>query len=207
MEKIVNIITLGEMGVGKTSIINRINEDKFDERIKPTIKIDIITIKKPYKNMTMILKFHDTIGQESFMNVLPIQYIRDSHIILLVFDSIETLNVLRHRWFGFYKEHTNTENPIFILIGNKSDTFGNERDEIVRQGDEFSQEINAHFITCSAKSKDNIDNLERYIITESRRYIDEEEKNNKNKGINQEKIEKKHLDKKKMKKEKKGCCS
>ena len=50
-------------------------------------------------------------------------------------------------------------------------------------------------------------NLERYIITESRKYIDEEEKNNKKKEFNQEKNEKKYLDKKKMKKEKKGCCS
>ena len=126
----------------------------------------------------MNLRFLDTAGQERFLNALPTQYIRDSHIILLVFDNIDTLNVLRERWYGFYKENTNTKNPIFILIGNKSDTFGNERKGIIEQGDAFSQEINAHFITCSAKSRDNIDNLERYIITESRRYIDEEEKEN-----------------------------
>ena len=66
------------------------------------------------------------------------------------------------------------------MIGNKSDLFGNNREEIVKLGDDFSQEINAHFITCSAKSADNMDNLERYIITEARRIIDEEEKQNTN---------------------------
>ena len=43
-------------------------------------------------------------------------------------------------------------------------------------GNAFSEEINAYFITCSAKSADNIDNLERMIITEAKRFIDEEEK-------------------------------
>ncbi len=124
----------------------------------------------------MLLNFIDTAGQEKFLNSLPKFYIRESHIVLLVFDSIDTLNVLKDRWYGFYKENTNTQNPIFILVGNKSDLFGDERKEIIREGDKFSQEINAHFITCSAKSADNIDNLERFIVTEARRFIDEEEK-------------------------------
>ena len=63
-------------------------------------------------------------------------------------------------------------------MGNKSDLFGDKREEIINLGEEFSEEIDAHFITCSAKSSDNIDNLERYIITEAKRFIDEEEKNN-----------------------------
>ena len=37
--------------------------------------------------------------------------------------------------------------------------------------------MHAHFMTCSAKCSDNMDNLERYIITEAKRFIDEEEKN------------------------------
>ena len=40
-------------------------------------------------------------------------------------------------------------------------------------GNVFSEEMNAYFITCSVKSADNIDNLERMIITEAKRFIDE----------------------------------
>ena len=180
MEKKVNVITLGDSGVGKTSIIKRIKEGIFDDKIKATINNDIFFIRKPYKtkNLTILLTFYDTIGQEIYMNLLPLQYIRNSHIVLLVFDSIETFKILKKRWFEFYQKNTNTNNPKFILVGNKSDLFGDKREEIINLGEEFSEEIDAHFITCSAKSSDNIDNLERYIITEAKRFIDEEEKNN-----------------------------
>ena len=180
MEKKVNVITLGDSGVGKTSIIKRIKEGTFDNNIKATINNDIFFIRKPYKtkNLTILLTFYDTIGQEVYMNLLPLQYIRNSHIVLLVFDSIETFKILKKRWFEFYQKNTNTNNPKFILVGNKSDLFGEKREEIINLGEEFSEEIDAHFITCSAKSSDNIDNLERYIITEAKRFIDDEEKNN-----------------------------
>ena len=36
--------------------------------------------------------------------------------------------------------------------------------------------MSALFLTCSAKSADNIDNLENFILTEAIRYIDEEDK-------------------------------
>ena len=180
MEKKVNVITLGDSGVGKTSIIKRIKEGIFDDKIKTTINNDIFFIRKPYKtkNLTILLTFYDTIGQEIYMNLLPLQYIRNSHIVLLVFDSVDTFKILKKRWFEFYQKNTNTNNPKFILVGNKSDLFGDKREEIINLGEEFSEEIDAHFITCSAKSSDNIDNLERYIITEAKRFIDEEEKNN-----------------------------
>ena len=180
MEKSVKVITLGDTFVGKSSIIKRIKEGTFDENIKNTISNDVFFIRKPHKtkNLTIVLTFYDTIGQEKFMSLLPLQYIRNSHIVLLVFSSIETFKTLKKRWFDFYQKNTNTNNPKFILVGNKSDLFGSERDEIIKMGEEFSEEIDAHFITCSAKSNDNIDNLERYIVTEAKRFIDEGENDN-----------------------------
>ena len=103
-------------------------------------------------------------------------------LCFLVFSDIKNLTVLKDRWYKHYKENTNIENSKYILIGNKSDIFGDKRDEIVKQGNLFAEEIDAHFITCSVKSKDNMDNVERYIVTEARRFIDEEEKKLENKN-------------------------
>ena len=60
------------------------------------------------------------------------------------------------------------------MIGNKSDTYGNidKREEIIKQGEIFADEINANFITCSAKNNDNLDIIEKYIETEAKRLID-----------------------------------
>ena len=176
-EKDINIITLGEIGVGKTSIIKRIREEAFDEEEFTTEFIfSFFNIKKPYKtrNLIMNLNYHDTAGQEKIINGLPKRYIRNSHIVLLVFSDIRTLNVIKDRWYKHYKENANILNSRFILIGNKSDIFGDERDEIIKQGNQFAEEINAHFMTCSAKSDDNMDNIQRYIETEAKRFIDDE---------------------------------
>ena len=169
----ISVITLGDTGVGKTSIIKRIHDDSFQEIMLSTIGIDDFFIERNYtkRNIKIALCFKDTAGQELYKE-LPLQYIRKSDIVLLVFSTIETLNTIRERWYNFYKENANLEKSKFILVGNKSDIFGDESEEIERQGQEFSEEINAHFITCSAKSKDNIDTLEQIIIDEAKRMID-----------------------------------
>ena len=169
----ISVITLGDKGVGKTSIIKRIHDDSFQEIMFSTMGINDFFIERNYtkRNIKIALCFKDTAGQELYKE-LPLQYIRKSDIVLLVFSTIETLNTIRERWYNFYKENANLEKSKFILVGNKSDIFGDESEEIERQGQEFSEEINAHFITCSAKSKDNIDTLEQIIIDEAKRMID-----------------------------------
>jgi len=178
MERKINIITLGDIGVGKSSLIKRIKDGSFSENVQTTIGCENIIIKRSYKkkNITILLNFLDTSGQETYQHILPKQYIRDCHIVLLVFSDLDSLNNLIKRWFRFYKENCNIDNSKFILIGNKSDLFGNQREQIRKNGNDFSQEMSALFLTCSAKSADNIDNLENFILTEAIRYIDEEDK-------------------------------
>ena len=210
----INVITLGASGVGKTSIIRRIKDGTFQELYTVTIGVEFFSIDRIYekKNIKFSLYFHDTNGQESLQGLIPIQYIRNSHVVLLVFSDIVTLNDIKDRWYSFYKENTNVNNPKFILVGNKSDLFGDKRGEIVKQGTLFSDEIDALFMTCSAKNADNMDNLERYIDKEAKRYIDECEKMMSNMKITKSlTLEKKNVQKiedkiKKDKKEKSKCC-
>ena len=177
-KKELKVITLGDSGVGKTSILNIIKGR--DNNISNNDKNGNFVIQRKYekKNMMISLNLMDSnINQNNEKNI-PIQYIRDSHIVLLIFCNIETLNSLKDRWYTFYKENSNIEKSRFILIANKSDIFGDERDEIIKQGNKFAEEIDAHLITCSAKSEDNMDNLDRYITTEAKRFIDESEDEN-----------------------------
>ena len=178
MEKEIKIITLGESGVGKTSIINRICYNSFNENEKTNNTTDFHYLTKFYskKKMKIILNFIDTAGQEQYIKILPKQYIRNSEIVLLVFSNLVNLETLKTRWLEFYKENANIEKSNFILIGNKSDIFGYDKIKIKELGEQFSEEMDAFFITCSAKSEDNIDNLINIIVTKAKRLIDEEEK-------------------------------
>ena len=178
IDKKINVIILGDKGVGKTSIFNIIKEKASTDIITDINDIDSFIIKVNYekKNTTISLNIKDIKNQENFKGNIPLQYIRNNHIVLLVFSNIETLNNIKEHWYKFNKENTNIENSKYILIGNKSDLFGDEKDEIIKQGNKFAEEIDAHFITCSVISKDNLDNIERYIITEAKRFIEEEDK-------------------------------
>ena len=175
-EKTMKIITLGPSSVGKTSIIERIINRKFDINEKPTVGFVVKSIKKFYKkkNLSITYEFFDTSGQEKFMNLLPKSYIRNSKIVLLVFDSLNTLEVLKGRWFSFYKDNCSIETSKFIVIANKSDIFGDNDEDIRELGREFADEIDAPFLTCSAKSNDNIENIFSNIQTEVQRLIKEE---------------------------------
>ena len=173
-KKDLNVIILGDNRVGKSSILQIIKQGESIENNNSSINKNNFIIKKKYerKKIEILLHFKDVENQ-----ITP-QYIRDSHIVLLVFCDIKSLDYLRNSLHIYYKNNSNIFNPRFILVGNKCDTFGNDKDEIMKKGQEFAEEINAQFLTCSTTSLDNKDNIERYITTEAKNYIDEEEKNN-----------------------------
>ena len=81
------VTLIGDSGVGKSSIINRIIHNDFKEDISCTLAYQLNYKKIVYgkKNMKLILNYIDTAGQEIYQDILPKNYIRDSLIVLLVF--------------------------------------------------------------------------------------------------------------------------
>ena len=163
-----------------SSIIQIIKNGEIKERsndLKDNNGNFILKRKYEKKKKIILLHLKEPEYQQILGENIPIQYYRDSHIVLLVFCDIKTLNSIKDSWYKSYKEKANIKNSRFILIGNKSDTFGDDKKEIEKQGNKFAEEIDAQFLMCSTNSEDNKDNLDRYITTEAKRYIDNEEKN------------------------------
>ena len=171
----IQVVFLGDTSVGKTSILERIKSGSYHEDSKLYCS-EPFTKQKKYekKNITISLKYIDTLGQEFSQYNIPEEFIRDSHIFILVFSDITTFTLLNRRWNELYKHLLIKDIIRIFLIGNKSDTYGNidKREEIIKQGEIFADEINANFITCSAKNNDNLDIIEKYIETEAKRLID-----------------------------------
>ena len=192
-----NVIILGDNDVGKSSLVQIIKNGKSKENDNSLVdKNENFIIKAKYEKEKKVILLHlkEPEHQKIYDGNIPKQYILDSHIVLLVFSNIKTLNNLKDKLYTFYKENANIENSRFILIGNKSDIFGDEKNNILKEGEKFADEINSSFITCSAKSKDNMDNLEKFIILEAKNYIDDNEKlenNEKSFSLNQTKSDNK----------------
>ncbi|CAK5124969.1 unnamed protein product [Meloidogyne enterolobii] len=84
-ECLYKVLVIGDMGTGKTSLIQRYIHDSFPSLYKPTIGVDFATKLIQYEDTLIRLQFWDISGQERFANMTRVYY-RDSHGAFIVYD-------------------------------------------------------------------------------------------------------------------------
>ena len=155
---ILKLLTIGDQFVGKSSIINRYIDDKFNENIKPTLAIDYKT-KMIQKGENLIkISIYDTAGEEKYRHLIK-NYYNGSNGILLVFDitdknSFDNLNF----WLEELEKNCNLNNLYIFLVGNKTD-LKKERKVSYDEAKNFADMKKIPYIEISAKTGDNIDKL------------------------------------------------
>ena len=65
------IIFLGDQGPGKSCILNRFVDDKFDENYQATVGLDFQSKNVKIDNQDIHLLLYDTAGQEKFRSLIP----------------------------------------------------------------------------------------------------------------------------------------
>ena len=78
-------IFVGDISVGKTSIISRFNENKFRENYEPSIGVDFSAKTLKFKGKFIKIQIWDSAGQEKYKSLIP-SYIKGSSIIFVVYD-------------------------------------------------------------------------------------------------------------------------
>ena len=153
------IIMIGPANSGKTSIVRRYVDKKFNDDYKVTVGFDYMNKEITIGKKKINIQLWDTAGTEMFQS-LSSSYYRNSCGALVVFDvldrkSFESLNT----WINYYREHRdhNYEELIY-LIGNKIDS----KDRVIskKEAMDFMEENNLkEYYESSAKKGDNIDNI------------------------------------------------
>jgi len=188
----IKIIMLGDVSVGKTSIIGRYIDNSFQEAYKCTIQAEKRSkVINEDENTSLRLNIWDTAGQEKFKSVTR-NYYRDAHGAIIVFDlsSRDTFNEVRN-WIKELKTY-GSEETVIIILGNKSD-LSSQR---AVSEDDIKKELNDEYfyLDVSAKTGNNIslafDRLKK-LIKENLKAL---EKNKKDKNLNGGKAPKKRLD-------------
>jgi Ras-related protein Rab-6A len=114
------IIFLGDQGVGKSSILNRFAQDKFEQNYQATIGLDFHSKNVTIGDISVRLLLYDTAGQEKFRTLIPM-YIRDANIIIVVYDITSKESFLHtEHWLNEVKD-LKRDDAIFCLVGNKFD--------------------------------------------------------------------------------------
>ena len=115
------IILLGDISVGKTSIIRRFIEDDFINTYNCTMGVEFrlksLILDEKHR---LDLKIWDTCGEEKFRAITR-QYYRDVNGVLLVFDLTNSLSFEQLNSWLQDLENCGEKDLSIIIIGNKCD--------------------------------------------------------------------------------------
>ena len=154
--KDVKVILLGDTGVGKTSIINRYIDGKFDPNVENTTSSSFSSKEVIKNDVIYRLNFWDTIGQEKYNSITNI-FIKGSNIVVLVY-SVESLSSLEDLdyWYNSLKDILQENKYILAIVGNKSDLIkDNEAVVSEEEARKYAIEKNAEFKLISSKEDSN----------------------------------------------------
>ena len=159
------IIVVGDISVGKTSVIKRYITNTFSEEHKSTISCEFKKKTLEIDAETCAnLQIWDTAGEEKFMSVTK-QFYTDSHGAMIVYDLTKKDTFLKlDKWIKDVKEKA-LQDVVIMIVGNKSDLVS----EKVELGDELKPfKENYEYQDVSAKSGTNValafENLTNKII-------------------------------------------
>ncbi len=149
------ICMLGDFAVGKTSLVRRFVEGRFDDRYLSTIGVKVSRRKvflPEYGEMHLLL--WDLAGSEEFTGIQS-NYLQGAAGALLVCDLTRRETMQSLRKYAQRLEAVRPGAPV-ILVGNKKD-LADIRQVADADLDALAQELQASWLTTSAKSGENVE--------------------------------------------------
>ncbi|XP_065187494.1 ras-related protein Rab-21-like [Sycon ciliatum] len=151
------IVLLGEGCVGKTSLVLRYCEDKFNDKHLTTLQASFLTKRLNVGGKRVTLAIWDTAGQERFHALGPIYY-RDSNGALLVYDITDEDSFQKVRnWVKELRKMLGDDISL-VIVGNKSDLEKN-RHVSKEEAEEYAASVGAKHFSTSAKLNRGIDDV------------------------------------------------
>lgn len=117
--KVLNVVILGDAGVGKTSFLNRIVNDTFSPNYRATVGSEVLTPLEMDGKTPILIR--DTAGQEKFMKQKEFQtLVQDSDAAIILFD-VCTRPTFKSalNWVEYYGKVC--PGKLRLVCGNKSD--------------------------------------------------------------------------------------
>lgn len=115
-------VLIGNSGVGKTSLMNWIVDDKFDSNYLATIAVDFKSKNTIFEGHKVKMDIWDTAGQEKFRSLCSTHY-KGADSIICVFDMSDpkSFNDLLGDWIDEINIYCNNNNTTIFIVGNKKD--------------------------------------------------------------------------------------
>ncbi|KAL6876319.1 hypothetical protein ACP4OV_012891 [Aristida adscensionis] len=153
-------IVIGDVGVGKSCLLQQFMEKTFRSELDPTIGVEFGTRIVNIDDKLTKIQIWDTAGQESFRCIVK-SYYRGAAAAILVYDI--TKRVTFDHVATWLKDAVKFAPPglTVVLIGNKCD-ISDERAVSFEEGEKFAKEQGLVFMESSAKTACNVE--EAFIV-------------------------------------------
>ncbi|KAG8199018.1 hypothetical protein JTE90_001813 [Oedothorax gibbosus] len=164
------VVLLGEGCVGKTSLVLRYVENKFNEKHFSTLQASFLTKKLSIASKKVNLAIWDTAGQERFHALGPIYY-RDSNGAILVYDITDEDSFSKVKnWVKELRKMLG-EDVCLCIAGNKMD-LEKERAVPIGEAESYAASVKAkHFLTSAKQNR----GIEELFLDLTRRMIEKAE--------------------------------
>ncbi|RDD45978.1 Ras-related protein Rab-9B [Trichoplax sp. H2] len=158
---LLKVILLGDGGVGKSSLMTRFIQDKFDENSYHTIGVEFLSKNINVNGITYTIQIWDTAGQERYRS-LRTPFYRGADCCLLTFaldnrNSFDNLATWRKE-FIFYADVNDPETFPFVVLGNKVDIQHEQRQIHRSEAEEWCyNNYQMPYLETSAKDSTNVE--------------------------------------------------
>ena len=150
-------VTIGDTSVGKTSITNRLIDDKFNQFEPPTIGANYQPYISVVNEQKVEIQIWDTAGQEKFKSLAPI-YFRNASAAIAVFSLTSRPSFIGiDKWINDFIDTAGSSALVF-LAANKCDC----EEEItvpIEEAKNYAEEKGYKFFVTSAKTGQGIHEL------------------------------------------------
>ena len=177
------MVMLGDSGVGKTSIVLRLNDHVFRQMTEPTIGSGVVNKVFETSHGDINLCIWDTAGEERYRSFTGL-YSKGASACAIVFDltnegSFDSIE----EWVEIFKENSEEDAKVFI-VGNKNDLV-DSREVNANKCYKWCTDRNYSYYEVSAKTGENVDFLFSEIAEELSTVEDTKEVEKKNVNLNQ----------------------
>eukprot|EP00049_Salpingoeca_infusionum_P023096 m.10381 g.10381 ORF g.10381 m.10381 type:complete len:192 (-) comp5556_c0_seq2:453-1028(-) len=163
MVRVRKIALMGFPAVGKSSLMYRFVEGRFDETYTTTIETrletDITVGTKDFK-----LVIYDTMGVTEMPNFPDDYLVMDGWIMVFSVEEPRSLDVVRQLYQRL--EDAGCHIPPIVVVGNKVDL---GRKVSAAEGRAIAEEINGRYVETSVKESQNVKEVFELIIREIER--------------------------------------
>ena len=163
-EMIFKLIIIGDSTTGKTNILSRYLNNKFDRDSKATIGMELGNKSFQIKNDTVNCQIWDTAGQERYRSMTKAYY-QGALGAFIVYDITKRKTFENvENWMNDLRKCSDKKVTI-ILLGNKND-LEDEREVKTEEGEMLAKNHDMAFMETSALNGTNVDKAFKSLVEE-----------------------------------------